>query len=89
MSFTWDQRKALANVTKHGVSFEEAVTVFGDPFARVHADTLDPERALLFGQSEKHRLLVVVFVDVNEDVTRIISARPTTSHERKHYEDDT
>ena len=85
--FVWDPKKAASNLRKHGVSFLEAVTVFADPLALVVADALYRDRAVLIGQSEKQQLLVTVFVELNEDWVRIISARRATSHERKQYEE--
>ena len=87
MNFTWDPRKAASNRKKHGVSFEEAATVFGDPLALVIEDAVDPERMLLLGMSERQRLLLVVHVEPSEDTIRLISARRATSHERKRYEE--
>jgi len=85
--FTWDPKKAASNLTKHGVSFTEAATVFADPLAAMLEDTLDAERAILVGQSDKRRVLLTVFIEVSEDTIRIISARRATSHERKRYEE--
>ena len=88
MQFEWDPRKAIQNVGKHDVSFAEAVTVFGDPLARL-ADDPDhsqiEERYLLVGMSNQRRLLFVAFA-YRRDVVRIISARPLTSAERTNYE---
>jgi len=86
MRFTWDPKKAASNLKKHGVSFVEAVSVFADPLAAMLDDELDPERAILVGQSEKGRVLLVV-LEESEDTIRIISARRATSHERKRYEE--
>ena len=72
---------------KHGVSFVEAVSVFADPLAAMLDDALDPERAILVGQSEKGRVLLVVFIEQSEETIRIISARRATSRERKRYEE--
>jgi uncharacterized DUF497 family protein len=69
------------------VSFVEAVSVFADPLAGMLDDALHPERAILVGQSEKGRVLLVVFIEQSEDTIRIISARRATSHERKRYEE--
>jgi uncharacterized protein len=85
--FTWDPKKAASNVGKHGVSFQEAVTVFADPLAMVVEDDLYADRAVLVGQSEKQRVLFTVFVELSEDAIRIISARRATSHERRRYEE--
>ena len=82
--FDWDPKKAAANREKHKVSFEEAVTVFTDP----HAIFLpDPANEVILGHSQSSRLLFTVFIEVNGDVIRIISARPATAHERKQYEE--
>jgi uncharacterized DUF497 family protein len=85
--FTWDPKKAASNLKKHGVSFLEAASVFADPLAAMLEDALDPERAILVGQSEKGRILLAVFIEQSEDTIRIISARRATSHERKRYEE--
>ncbi|MFZ5469136.1 MAG: BrnT family toxin [Myxococcota bacterium] len=87
VQFTWDPRKVTSNLRKHGVSFEEATTVFADPLAVVVEDALYAERAILIGQSEKQRVLFTVFVELNADSIRIISARRATSHERRRYEE--
>lgn len=89
LNFEWDDRKDSANTKKHGVSFEEAKSVFSDEFARL---ILDPdhsegeERFILMGVSSKHRLLVVCHCERSEDVIRIISARKADKSERKQYE---
>ena len=88
MRFTWDPRKANANVKKHGVRFTEAVTVFADPLARIVEDAVHEERALIIGQSAIQRILVTVFVEIDEHETRIISARKATGTERRIYEGD-
>jgi uncharacterized DUF497 family protein len=85
--FQWDPKKASSNVAKHGVSFDEAATVFGDPLA---GTVSDPEhstmesRSVTIGQSAKGRLVVVVHADRGEDI-RIISARRATAGEKKKY----
>ena len=89
MEFEWDPEKAKRNVAKHGISFTEAATVFGDPLAVTHFDpdhTQEEERFLTFGHSSAGRLLVVSHTDRGER-TRIISARPATRTERKQYEE--
>lgn len=86
--FTWDKRKAAANLKKHGVSFEEASTAFDDELAAYYPDTLHEDRFILIGHSRRHRLLYVVHAEVRQDVIRIISARRATSHEKAHYEND-
>jgi uncharacterized DUF497 family protein len=87
--FEWDAAKAAANLKKHGVSFEEAVTVFGDPLALNMPDPLhsgDEERHLVLGLSTAQRLLVVAYGERGEQ-TRIISARKATRGERHDYEE--
>jgi uncharacterized DUF497 family protein len=85
--FTWDARKAASNVRKHGVSFDEAVTVFADPLAAMLEDAVDPDRSILIGRSAMGRTLLTVFVEISQDTIRIISARRATSHERRRYEE--
>jgi uncharacterized protein len=78
-----------ANVRKHGVSFEEAASVFADPLALAVEDAVDPGRTVLIGMSERLRVLLTVYTDIDQDTIRIISARRATSHERRHYEEGT
>ncbi len=88
MEFEWDPQKAGANAQKHGVTFEEAATVFGDPLAITFEDpdhTKDENRYITFGLSIQKRLLVVSHSD-RRDRTRIISARPMDRKERIIYE---
>jgi uncharacterized protein len=87
--FEWDPAKAASNVRKHGVAFEEAVTVFADPLALVIEDASDPANARIVGVSMLARLLLVVFVERAGDVVRVISARRPTRQERKRYEEGT
>jgi len=61
--------------------------VFADPLAAMLEDTLDPERAILVSQSDKRRVLLIVFIEVSEDTIRIISAGRATSHKRRRYEE--
>jgi uncharacterized DUF497 family protein len=89
LTFEWDRRKARQNLKKHGVSFDEAATVFGDPLSSVIADSLhsaEENRFAIVGESQRRRLLVVVFTDRNDRI-RIISARPATRRERRDYEE--
>lgn len=82
--FEWDSDKAASNLTKHGVSFEEAVTVLSDVDAHVDADALDPTRVNVIGFSNAARVLYVVAVErVEADRIRIISARKATKQEAK------
>jgi uncharacterized DUF497 family protein len=87
LQFTWDPTKARSNLKKHGVSFEEAVTVFADPLALFVEETVHPERTVLIGQSNRGRILFTVFFELEEDVIRIISSRRATAHERRRYEE--
>jgi len=87
--FTWDPRKAASNLRKHGVSFEEAASVFADSLALAIEDLIDPGRTLLIWISERSRVLVTVYAELDEGTVRIISARRATSHERRSYEEGT
>lgn len=91
MRFEWDDAKARDNLAKHGVSFFEAATVFGDPLALTFTDpdhSDQEERYVTFGHSTTQRLLVVAHTD-RGDHTRIISARRVTSRERRQYAERT
>ena len=88
MNFTWDPRKASSNRKKHGVSFEEAATVFGDRLGLAIEDAVDPERTLLLGMSDRLRVLLVVHVERVDETIRLISARRATAHERRRYEEN-
>ena len=88
MRFEWDEEKAGANLGKHGVSFGEALTVFGDPLSDTFDDpdhSTEERRFLIIGMSQQGRLLIVSHTDNGEDV-RIISAREPTRREREFYE---
>lgn len=90
MEFEWDPQKAEMNLRKHGVSFAEAGTVFGDDFAITVPDpdhSIDEERYITVGRSNRGRLLMIAHTDRN-DKTRIISARELTPRERKDYEEN-
>lgn len=87
--FEWDYAKAGSNLEKHGVSFEEAVTVFADSLSLNMpdpADSADEERFLVLGMSTRHRLLVVAYAE-RPPRTRLISAREATRRERHDYEE--
>lgn len=89
MRFEWDPKKAAANLKKHGVSFQEAATVFGDPLAISFQDpdhSEEEERQITFGLSIQKRLIVVSHTQ-RKDRTRIISARPIDRKERVIYEE--
>ncbi len=89
MRFEWNESKAGQNLTKHGVSFEEAKTVFDDP---LYVDFYDPdhsedeERYLIVGESNRGRLLIVSYTE-RGDSMRLISAREVTRSEREAYEE--
>ena len=86
--FEWDSAKAIANAQKHGVTFDEASTVFGDPLALLMPDPDHSEgeaRYVLLGMSVSQRLLVVAFAG-RPPRTRLISARRATRPERRGYE---
>ena len=88
MEFEWDPQKAEANKRKHGISFHQAATIFGDPLAITFADpdhSLDEDRFLTFGLSRFNQMIVVSHVHRGEKL-RIISARLLTRQEIKIYE---
>jgi uncharacterized DUF497 family protein len=90
LKFEWDARKSSANLRKHGVSFEEAATVFGDPLALTFADpdhSIREARFVTIGRSCRQLLIVVAHVERGRTM-RIISARKTTKHERTIYEQE-
>ena len=89
MEFEWDAAKARRNLAKHGVSFQDAATVFGEPLAVTYLDpdhSDEEDRFLTFGCSSNGHHLVVSHTD-RGDRTRIISARRMTRKERKDYEE--
>jgi uncharacterized DUF497 family protein len=91
MEFEWDDSKAEANLRKHGVSFDEAASVLGDPLAitffdPAHSD--DKDRFLTIGMSKEGRVVILSHTD-RDDRIRIISAREATRGERRGYEDGT
>lgn len=89
LGFEWDERKASSNLAKHGVSFEEASTVFGDPLSLSIPDPAHSQvedRFITLGQSHAGKLLVVVHTDRGDDV-RVISARRASRRERRDYEE--
>jgi uncharacterized protein len=89
MKFDWDENKATRNSLKHGVSFEEAKTVFDDP---LYVDFYDPnhsndeKRYLIVGQSSQGKLLIVSYTERGDSI-RLISAREVTRVEREAYEE--
>ena len=90
LQFEWDPNKTAANLAKHGVSFDEAVTVFVDPLARIFDDEMhsgQERREIIIGHSEGQHLLIVCFVEVGQRV-RLVSARRATRREREDYEEE-
>jgi uncharacterized DUF497 family protein len=89
MKFEWDARKAAANLAKHGISFEEATTVFSDP---LYVDFYDPRhsqaehRYIIIGESKEGRILILSYTEQNETI-RLISARRLTRREQTDYEE--
>ena len=87
--FEWYGPKAATNRAKHRVTFEEASTVFADPLGRITDDlrhSEGEERFVLLGDSDRHRLLVVMFTE-HDEVIHLISARNATRRERREYEE--
>ena len=92
MDFEWDPTKAASNERKHGVSFSEASSVFGDPLELVISDPSHSEgefRSLSLGRSVEGRLLVVSYTEREQNRIRLISARPATPAETSRYESNT
>jgi uncharacterized DUF497 family protein len=90
LKFEWDPRKAASNLSKHSVSFQEALTAFADPLARIFDDedhSTKEQREIMIGHSAKEHLLVVRFTAQRESI-RIFSARKATKRERKEYEEN-
>ena len=85
--FEWDNDKAQQNLTKHGVSFQEAATAMLDPRSIDLVDELRPERLVTIGLSAGLRVLLVVSTE-NAERTRIISARKANAHERALYDEE-
>jgi uncharacterized DUF497 family protein len=90
LDFEWHPRKAEANLRKHGVSFDEAMTLFLDPDAIIIRDVMHSEhedRFSILGYSRRERILLVAYTYLTADLLRIISARRATARERKLYEE--
>ncbi len=88
MEFEWNPQKADINKSKHGVSFDEASTVFADVLSITYPDldhSEQEERYIIIGASNKNRVLIIAHVYRN-DTIRIISARPATKREQAFYE---
>ena len=89
--FEWDKRKAETNLRKHGLSFEEAQTVFTDPLAITLPDpdhSEGEERFIDIGMSDNRRVLVVGYTERGMRI-RLINARQASAKERKQYEEET
>ena len=89
LRFTWDTRKATANLRKHGVSFVEAATAFEDPLSITVPDpdhSVGEARFILIGRSRTQHLMVVAHVERGATI-RVISARPASRRERITYEE--
>lgn len=90
MQFPWDPKKAATNLQKHGVSFDEAISVFFDPLARIHDDpdhSIGEAREIIIGLSAVKRLLLVSFAE-RGDTVRIIHARVANARERRRHEEE-
>lgn len=89
LQFDWDENKAENNLKKHGISFDEAKTVFYDDFARIFYDSAHSDnevRELIIGFSNRNRLIIVSYTE-RSDYIRLISARKVTKKEGKLYEE--
>ena len=87
-TFVWDEVKAQLNWRKHGIRFEEAVSVFADPaFVLVDASRNDEQRDAVIGFDTQARLLFVVHIELDANYIRIISARRAEAHEEARYVD--
>ncbi len=89
MKFEWDPRKADSNLKKHGVSFQEAASVFGDALSITYPDpdhSVTEHRFITVGMSQSGKVLMVAHTDRGDKI-RVISARKTTRKERRYYEE--
>ena len=90
MQYHWDSRKAARNLSKHDISFQEAVTVFDDPLFVIFADpdhSIREKRVIIMGESNRQRLLVVAYTERSNGI-RVVSARKATPKEREVYEEE-
>jgi uncharacterized protein len=90
LEFVWDRDKAVANLAKHGIDFEDATTAFDDPLSITVPDpdhSQAEERFLLIGQSKSGRLLVIAHTERGTEI-RLINARAATRRERQKYEEE-
>ena len=88
LKFEWNEKKAHVNLKKHGVTFEEARTVFSDPLARISEDSThsqDEQGCHIIGMSDQYRVIVVAYTE-RPDRIRIITARTAEPSEKKRYE---
>ena len=91
MKFQWNANQAASNFRKHGISFDEGVTIFKDPLAFIFDDkeySEDEHREMIIGFSTLIELLLVCLVERQEDIVRIFSARRATTLERMDYEEN-
>lgn len=89
MKFEWDSNKEKINIRKHGISFKEAITVFEDyesleVYDDIHSKNGE-ERFIIIGKTSSINVVCVVYVSLDDDLKRIISARPATKREREVY----
>jgi uncharacterized DUF497 family protein len=87
LTFEWDEQKADANIDKHGVGFQEAITAFFDPFSQTIHDpdhSVSEDRFILLGRTSRGRLVVAIHVERGDNI-RMISARLATRAERRDY----
>jgi uncharacterized DUF497 family protein len=91
LRFEWDRYKAASNLRKHGVSFEEAITVFDNALALIFDDedhSVAEHREVIIGYSNFNRLMLVCFTEHEKEVIRIFSARPANRRERIDHEEN-
>ena len=86
MKVVWHRQKAVANWKRRHISFDEAATVLRDPLMRLEADLVTPHMYRMIGHSAQSRLILTVFVQIDEGQVRIVSARKPTNREREMYE---
>lgn len=89
LRFEWDDRKAASNLRKHGVTFDEARTIFDDPYVLLREDighSAQEDRVHAIGMSKRSRILFVVFAELSDGLFRIVMARRATTAERDAYE---
>ena len=89
--FEWDKIKSKANLQKHGISFEEAKSVFYNPLSKIFDDefhSLTEKREIIIGYSDQGKLIIVIFTERKQNMIRIISARYATKNEKKDYEEN-